>query len=253
MVNYQATPIGAKKFFAHLHLIHGGQLKTVKAQIDSASTCNNIPSSVLRHLFLNVKISKTKSRISTYGSQTIKPKGQVQYCAKVMQTLVTFLGFLTKKYWILDGSEFSTKSHNNSRSLLFTTMRIFKWQFVWNEKWLRILEQKSALFDKWLRAYERNFALYKLCSNIPKHFVDDNLPSSKLPWWFFCAVISIRKGKLVYFHNSSIRLTWIYFKGFLHCLIYIKSIAALTQSFFVHSRFMVVGHKGHSPTHALFS
>ena len=50
VVNCQATAIGAKKFFAHLHLIHGGQSKTVKAQIDSASTCNTMPSSVLRQL-----------------------------------------------------------------------------------------------------------------------------------------------------------------------------------------------------------
>ena len=75
-MNCQATQIGAKKFFAHLHLIHR-QSKTVKAQTDSASTCNTMPSSVLKQLFPNVKISKTKSRISTYGSQTMKPKGQV--------------------------------------------------------------------------------------------------------------------------------------------------------------------------------
>ena len=77
VVNCQATQIGAKKFFAHLHLIHEGQSKTVRAQIDSASTCNTMPSSVLKQLFPNVKISKTKSRITTYGSQTMKPKGQV--------------------------------------------------------------------------------------------------------------------------------------------------------------------------------
>ena len=47
-----------------------------------------------------------------------------------MQTpkFATFLGFSTKKYRILDGSEFSMKSHDNSRNLLFTTMRILKWQ-----------------------------------------------------------------------------------------------------------------------------
>ena len=82
VVNCQTTPIGAKKFFTYLHLIHGGQSKTVKAQIDSASTCNTMPSSVLRQLFPIVKISKTKSRISTYGSQTMKPKGQVTLCVK---------------------------------------------------------------------------------------------------------------------------------------------------------------------------
>ena len=82
VVNCQAVPIGIKKFFAHLHLIHGKQSKIVKAQIDSASTCNTMPSSVLTQLFPNVKISKTKSRISTYGSQTMKPKGQVPLCVK---------------------------------------------------------------------------------------------------------------------------------------------------------------------------
>ena len=61
------------------------------------------------------------------------------YFAKV----VAFLGFLMKKYWILDGSEFSAKSHDHLRSLLFPTTRIFKWQFVWNEKWLHILSKKS--------------------------------------------------------------------------------------------------------------
>ena len=43
VVNCQATPIAAKIFFAHLHFIDGGQSKTVKAQIDSASTCYTIP------------------------------------------------------------------------------------------------------------------------------------------------------------------------------------------------------------------
>ena len=81
VVNCQATPTGAKKFFAHLHLIDGGQSKTVKAQIDSASTCNIMPNSVLEQLFPNVKISKTESRISTYGRQTMKPKVQL-LCVK---------------------------------------------------------------------------------------------------------------------------------------------------------------------------
>ena len=36
-----------------------------------------MPSSVLKQLFPNVKISKTESKISTYESQTMKPKGQV--------------------------------------------------------------------------------------------------------------------------------------------------------------------------------
>ena len=35
----KTPPQPARKFFAHLHLIHGGKTKVVKAQIDSASTC----------------------------------------------------------------------------------------------------------------------------------------------------------------------------------------------------------------------
>ena len=77
VVNCQAVQVGAKKFLAHLHLIHRRQSKVVQVQIDSASTSNTMPSSVLSQLFPDVKITKTESRISTYGSQTMKPKGQV--------------------------------------------------------------------------------------------------------------------------------------------------------------------------------
>ena len=38
----------ARKYFANLHLIHGRKSKVVKAQIDSASTCNTTPSSLLK-------------------------------------------------------------------------------------------------------------------------------------------------------------------------------------------------------------
>lgn len=70
----------ARKFFAHLHLVHGGKTKLVKAQIDSASTCNTIPISLLSELFPDVKISRTRSKINTYGSETIRPEGQVTLC-----------------------------------------------------------------------------------------------------------------------------------------------------------------------------
>ena len=52
----------------------------MKAQIDSASTCNTIPSSLLSQLFPDVKISQTKSKINTYGTETIRPEGQVTLC-----------------------------------------------------------------------------------------------------------------------------------------------------------------------------
>ena len=73
----KATHRPAKKFFAHLHLVHDGKSKIVRAQIDSASTCNTTSNNLLSHLFLNLKVSKTRSRISIYGSQTMRPKGRV--------------------------------------------------------------------------------------------------------------------------------------------------------------------------------
>ena len=76
----ETTPQSARKYFAHLHLIQGGRTKVVKAQIDSASTCNTIPSSLLSQLFPDVKISRTKSKINTYGTKTIRPEGQVTLC-----------------------------------------------------------------------------------------------------------------------------------------------------------------------------
>ena len=72
----------AKKYFANLHLIHGEKTKVVKAQIDSASTCNTIPSSVLRKLFPDAEIRWTRSKINTYGSETMRPEGQVTLCSK---------------------------------------------------------------------------------------------------------------------------------------------------------------------------
>ena len=62
---------------AYLHSAPDGKSKIVRAQIDSASTCNMIPSNLLSQLFNNLNVSKIRSRISTYGSQTIRPKGQV--------------------------------------------------------------------------------------------------------------------------------------------------------------------------------
>ncbi|XP_078381411.1 uncharacterized protein LOC144664172 [Oculina patagonica] len=76
----ETPPQLARKYFAHLHLIQGGKTKVVKAQMDSASTCNTIPSSLLSQLFPDVKISRTKSKINTYGTETIRPEGQVTLC-----------------------------------------------------------------------------------------------------------------------------------------------------------------------------
>ena len=54
----------------------------MKAQIDSASTCNTIPSSLLRKLFPNAKIRRTRSKINMYGSETMRPEGQVTLCCE---------------------------------------------------------------------------------------------------------------------------------------------------------------------------
>ena len=69
-----------EKFFVHLNLVHGRKTKVVRAQIDSASTCKTMPETLLHKLFPSAKISKTRSTVNTYGSQTLCPKGQVNLC-----------------------------------------------------------------------------------------------------------------------------------------------------------------------------
>ncbi|CAH3142877.1 unnamed protein product, partial [Pocillopora meandrina] len=66
----------AIKYFANLHLIRERKSKVVKAQIDSASTCNTISSSLLRKLFPNTKIRRTRSRINTNRSEIMRHEGQ---------------------------------------------------------------------------------------------------------------------------------------------------------------------------------
>jgi len=41
-----------------------------------------MPESLLQKLFPSAKISKTKTTISTYGDQTLRPKGQVTLCCE---------------------------------------------------------------------------------------------------------------------------------------------------------------------------
>lgn len=76
------TPQFSRKYFANLQLMHGEKTKVVKAQIDSASTCNTISSSLMRELFPNADISWTRSKINTYGSETMHPEGQVTLCCE---------------------------------------------------------------------------------------------------------------------------------------------------------------------------
>ena len=73
----------ATKFFAHLHLVYKGKTKLVRAQIDSACTCNTVPETgvgSLHKLFPGIKISLSKASISTYGNQILHPKGQATLC-----------------------------------------------------------------------------------------------------------------------------------------------------------------------------
>ena len=70
----------ATEFFAHLHLVHKGKTRVVRAHVDSASTCNTIPEGSLHKLFPGIKISKSKASIITYGNKIVHPKGQVPLC-----------------------------------------------------------------------------------------------------------------------------------------------------------------------------
>ena len=71
-----------ENIFANLHPIHGRKSKVVKAQIDSASTCNTIPSGLLIKLIPDAKICRTRSRINTCGSETMRHEGQVTLCCE---------------------------------------------------------------------------------------------------------------------------------------------------------------------------
>ena len=71
-----------RKFFAYLTVVETNRSKVVKAQIDSASTCNTVPVNILYQRFPNIKIEKTEAAIQTYGDQRIKPKGKVTFCCE---------------------------------------------------------------------------------------------------------------------------------------------------------------------------
>ena len=74
------APRFARKYFANLQLKHGEKKKVVRAQINSASTCNIISSTLLRKLFPNAEIHRIRSKINMYGSDTMRPEGQVTLC-----------------------------------------------------------------------------------------------------------------------------------------------------------------------------
>ena len=72
----------ATKFFAHLQMVYKGKTEVVRAQIDSASTCNTIPEGSLHKLFPDIKILKSKASNSRYGNQILHLKGQVTLCCE---------------------------------------------------------------------------------------------------------------------------------------------------------------------------
>ena len=76
------SPRFARKYFANLRLLHEEKTKVVRVQDDSAYSCNTIPSSLLRKLFPNAEIRRTRSKINTYGSKTMRPEGQVTLCCE---------------------------------------------------------------------------------------------------------------------------------------------------------------------------
>ena len=76
------TPQFARKYFGNLQVKHGEKTKVRRVQIDSASTCNTVPSTLVRKLFPDVEIRRTRSKINTYGSETMRPEGQVTLCCE---------------------------------------------------------------------------------------------------------------------------------------------------------------------------
>ena len=89
VVNCQAALIGARKFFTHLHLIHGGQSKVVQVQIDSVSTCNTMPTSVLNQVFpgyedlldgkQNQHLRKPNNETKRSSNSCVRKEGQIAH------------------------------------------------------------------------------------------------------------------------------------------------------------------------------
>lgn len=62
-VDSDKNSVNAKNFFVNLALINGNKTRTIKAQIDSASTCNTIPSDWLVRNLPGCKVRKTSATI----------------------------------------------------------------------------------------------------------------------------------------------------------------------------------------------
>ena len=78
----RCNPTICKEIFWESALNTRRDKKVVEEQIDSSSTCNTIPSSLLRELFPDAQILWTRSKINTYGSKTMHPEVQVTLSSK---------------------------------------------------------------------------------------------------------------------------------------------------------------------------
>ena len=146
------------------------------------------------------------------------------------------------------------KSHSNSWCPLFPTTWIFERQFARNIG-LWIFEWKFVLFDKWLGTFERNVALYLLCSNIPTHFLDDNLPSLNLRQWFFSDATSQWQttNSCPFIQQVYTRLACITLKVPFTVYFTLKASQLLHLCSLVVSWLTFVDHKDHSLTQAMFA
>ena len=75
-----ATIEKAKRYFTNLSLSTAGHtFKQIKFQIDTAATCNTMPSSTLRLFFPDAEIKRSPYRLHPYGnSKPLHPIGQVK-------------------------------------------------------------------------------------------------------------------------------------------------------------------------------
>ena len=108
--NKNKNSANAKNFFANLVLLNGNKTRNIKAQIDSASSCNTIPLDWLVRNFPGCRLRKTLATTCTYGSQKIVPKGQVTLCCEAKGKF-HFLYFLVvdvprEKPALLSGREY---------------------------------------------------------------------------------------------------------------------------------------------------
>ena len=70
-----------KKFFAHHCLVHGNKTKVVRAQINSASTCNTMPKVCYESCLPALNLRRQRPQ-SARMEIRLRPKGQVTLCCE---------------------------------------------------------------------------------------------------------------------------------------------------------------------------